>query len=187
MHSRWLALGSFSILPLILLAPTLHQCSDPGHLDDPERFAVEFERAHDHVRTHTDTQGRPPLAGLRWSPGLAASAQKVADACRFAHSHVPLGENLYARPLPTSPSAVVKAWAGEVDDWSRVSNDRGECEPGKICGHYTQIVWRETHSLGCAVSRCEPDEHSPFRGWDAWYLWVCHYDPPGNLRGRAPY
>lgn len=186
MHSRWIALASFSLLPLILLAPTLHQCSDPGHLDDPERFAAEFEQAHDRVRAETDTHGRAPLAGLRWSAPLAASAQEVADRCRFEHSHGRYGENLYARPLPTSPSAVVRAWAGEVDDWSRVSNDQGECEPGKMCGHYTQIVWRETHSLGCAVARCDATA-SPFRNWDAWTLWVCHYDPPGNLRGRAPF
>jgi hypothetical protein len=37
-------------------------------------------------------------------------------------------------------------------------------------GHFTQLVWRETARLGCGVSQCGGGE-----------LWVCNYDPPGNV------
>jgi hypothetical protein len=40
-------------------------------------------------------------------------------------------------------------------------------------GHFTQVVWRQTTQLGCGVSTC--------RGMD---IWVCEYDPPGNVQGQ---
>jgi hypothetical protein len=45
-----------------------------------------------------------------------------------------------------------------------------------VCGHYTQIVWRNTKSVGCAVARGKGVE-----------VWVCNYDPPGNYAGQRPY
>lgn len=192
MNPRTIALGSLLVLPLFALLPALSNCGDPAMIADPQRFAVEFVDEHDRVRAEVDTGGKPPLGRLRWSAELAADAQQVADRCRFAHSYGAHGENLYARPIPTDPESVTRAWAGEADDWSRVSNlygpagPGGRCTVGKMCGHYTQLIWRETTRVGCAVQQCEADQHSPFRGWDEWYLWVCHYDPPGNVGGRSP-
>ena len=39
--------------------------------------------------------------------------------------------------------------------------------------HYTQVVWRGTTHVGCAIY--------PTRNWD--YL-ICRYSPPGNVGGR---
>jgi Cysteine-rich secretory protein family len=39
--------------------------------------------------------------------------------------------------------------------------------------HYTQVVWRGTTHVGCAIY--------PTRNWD--YL-ICRYSPPGNVDGR---
>ena len=36
-------------------------------------------------------------------------------------------------------------------------------------GHFTQVVWRNTKRVGCALSR--KDKH---------VIVVCKYDPPGN-------
>ena len=41
--------------------------------------------------------------------------------------------------------------------------------------HYTQLIWKGTTHVGCAVHRA--------RNWD--YL-ICRYSPPGNVDGRAP-
>ena len=43
-------------------------------------------------------------------------------------------------------------------------------------GHYTQIVWRSTVEVGCAVARSGLHE-----------VWVCRYSPPGNVVGQRPY
>jgi len=52
------------------------------------------------------------------------------------------------------------------------------------CGHYTQVVWRNSLRLGCGVKNCTTG--SPFGG-GAWQFWVCNYDPPGNISGQRPY
>ena len=153
---------------------------DPARMDDPDGFRRQILDAHNQVRA--SAPAARPLAALDWSPELAAEAQRVADRCEFRHSHGSHGENLYARARPTRPARVVDAWAGEADRYSLASN---RCAPGAICGHYTQLVWGETREVGCAVAHCTAN--NPFEGWDAWTLWVCEYDPPGNWRGRTPF
>ena len=133
--------------------------------------------------------GVPPLV---WSDALAQSADRWAvqldqgGACRLEHSDAPgLGENLYwASPVRWStglltlqqvrPAFVVDAWGGESADYQTVS---GACRAGRACGHYTQIVWRDTREVGCAWRVCGGVEQ----------VGVCHYRQAGNVLGQRPY
>src|SRR5919202_1513766 len=88
------------------------------------------------------------------------------------------GENIAANAPPGSLdlAGVVNAWASEAQyyDYSR-----NTCASGQQCGHYTQIVWRDTLRVGCAHRTCQ--SNSPFGpGAPAWDFWVCDYEPPGN-------
>ena len=127
--------------------------------------------AHNAVRASV---GVPPLV---WSPGLAAVAQNWANNLiathRFAHSAADrYGENLYAiSGAWASPAQVVGAWAAEARGYDIRSNG---CMG--VCGHYTQIVWQTTRAVGCA------DAADAYRE-----VWVCEYDPPGNVVGYRPY
>jgi pathogenesis-related protein 1 len=47
-----------------------------------------------------------------------------------------------------------------------------------VCGHYTQIVWRTSINLGCALQDCP--------GLTYGNTIVCDYGPGGN-GGGAPY
>ncbi|MBT3220365.1 MAG: hypothetical protein HN348_14865 [Proteobacteria bacterium] len=49
------------------------------------------------------------------------------------------------------------------------------CSDG--CGHYTQLVWSSTERVGCAFDNCA----------DGSEIWMCTYDPPGNVVGEKPY
>lgn len=49
--------------------------------------------------------------------------------------------------------------------------------PGKMCGHYTQIVWRDSVRLGCASVNC----------LNGGMYAICSYDPPGNYIGESPF
>ncbi len=134
-------------------------------------LARQMLAAHNSVRAKLN---EPPL---QWSGKLAAWAQNWADTLVMQHefSHRPrnpYGENLFEIEGATAtPQQVVTAWAAEAAGYDyRTNTCRG------VCGHYTQIVWRNTRRVGCAVSR-----------GPGLQIWVCNYDPPGNVVGRKPY
>ncbi len=137
--------------------------------------------AHNAARASAMPAPSPALGPLTWAEPLAQAAQSWADGCKFEHSGGEYGENLYASAgsTPTGPS-VVKSWADEVADYDYGSNS---CT--KVCGHYTQVVWRDSKQLGCAMKACTTN--SPFGSFASWTLVVCEYDPPGNFTGKKPY
>ncbi|MCB9559812.1 MAG: hypothetical protein H6708_05335 [Kofleriaceae bacterium] len=110
---------------------------------------------------------------LTWSDKLAGVAQAWADhlrddGCAFEHSRTRYGENLAAGTTGALPPAdVVAMWYRERDAYDFA---RGGFS-GKT-GHFTQVVWAETTAVGCGMSQCD--------GLD---VWVCNYDPPGNVDG----
>jgi pathogenesis-related protein 1 len=129
------------------------------------------------LAAHNAVRARLGIAPLSWSDRLAARSQDWADilVARNQFSHRPnstYGENLFELTGATaSPEQVVNAWAAESRDYDYSSNScRG------VCGHYTQIIWGRTKEVGCAVARAGVRE-----------VWVCNYDPPGNLAGKRPY
>jgi pathogenesis-related protein 1 len=133
--------------------------------------------ARDMLAAHNAVRARMGIAPLTWSDRLAAHAQDWADTLlkrrQFAHRpKSAYGENLFEISGAAASSAqVVNAWAAESRNYDYNSNGcRG------VCGHYTQIVWRDTKEVGCAVARGAGRE-----------VWVCNYDPPGNWFGQRPY
>ena len=69
---------------------------------------------------------------------------------------------------------VVTAWAEEEEYYDYQSNT---CQPGQICGHFTQMVWHESQQVGCAKAMCA----------DKSQIWACNYHPRGNYIGEKPY
>ncbi|CAG0911739.1 unnamed protein product, partial [Cyprideis torosa] len=75
------------------------------------------------------------------------------------------GENLFwasplswsdgrVEPQQISAAEVANEWAIEAQHYDYGSNS---CRPGEQCGHYTQMVWRDTRQVGCAMTLC-PDQ-----------------------------
>ena len=127
--------------------------------------------------------GVPPLA---WDPQLARSAASygpaLAAAGRLIHSprasRPGQRENLAMAQRGTlSPEQMVGFWATEKRVFVRGVFPRVSRTGSWLdVAHYTQMVWRSTTRVGCAI-------HSS-RGWD--YL-ICRYSPPGNVDGRVVY
>ncbi len=151
----------------------------------------------------------PPLAELTWSDDLAVVAQDWAvtltrEQCGSI-GHRPngrYGENIAARGSrglslePMAPDEAVQGWADEVACWTYgriIGNnpnvqDGEQCEQECIadlnstgCGHYTQLVWANTRQVGCGYSTCITDDDFLME------VWVCNYDPPGNVINQYPY
>ncbi len=160
----------------ILLASVLAlSAADPAGAQ--ESFKDEVLAAHNAERAAT---GVPPL---RWDPVLAEHAdtwaRNLAMTGQFEHQRPSReGENLWrGTPGAFRPSQMVQSWIDEKKDFQygvfpKVSRT-GEWHD---VGHYTQLVWRNTTSVGCAWA--------PSMLWE--YL-VCRYAPPGNFNGRKPY
>ena len=129
------------------------------------------------LAAHNAVRARVGVPKLVWSGELARYAREWAERLvarrEFGHRpDTPLGENLFSITGDvSSPRKVVGMWAAEAKGYNhRANRCAGEC------GHYTQIVWRETVRVGCGVARGGGRE-----------VWVCNYDPPGNWDGRRPY
>ena len=180
------------VLPLALLSLLSTGASCGGdETDGPEpgpsggELGERWVAAHNAARAAATPAPSPALPPMRWDTPAAAVARLWAENCRFEHNagRGAHGENLYAMTggAPT-PEGVVQSWASEVEDYDYASNT---CASGKQCGHYTQVVWRSTDRVGCAVQACT--RNSPFQGASEWVLVVCNYAPPGNYVGQRPY
>ncbi len=116
--------------------------------------------------------GVPPLA---WSDGMAEYAQRWADKLasedRFDHrQNSPYGENL---AIARTARDAAGMWYGEKNRYN------GQTMDGRnfmTFGHYTQMVWRNSTRIGCGKATVNGRT-----------IWVCNYDPPGNMIGSKPY
>jgi len=150
------------LLPVLLTTPAAGSSVEKQMLD-----------AQNAVR---EKVGVRPLA---WSDKLARVAQDWADRLvkegSFRHRpDSPWGQNLYAvTGSEYLPQQIVNGWAAEAKDFDYPAN---RCREDRMCGHYTQLVWRNTREVGCAVARGGNRE-----------VWVCEYSPKGNYIGMRPY
>ncbi|UZK67723.1 CAP domain-containing protein [Sphingomonas sp. M1-B02] len=136
--------------------------------------------AHNRERAAT---GTPPL---RWDAGLAASAkawaEHLAAASRFEHAPenptTPEGENLWAGTKDHySAEAMVDAWIREKRYFKRGKFPNNSVT-GRVAdiGHYTQVVWRDTGQVGCAMAKGRAED-----------ILVCRYSDAGNYEGEVPF
>lgn len=178
---RWL---SCLVIGVACSAACAGASEDPERGDpsfDPDELAAmaqEMVAAHNDVRANAAPAPDPALSPLVWDAEVAAVAQDWAEGCVFEHSTHNLGENLaFFSGEDSSATAVVELWASETASYDYASNS---CAPGEQCGHYTQIVWRDSARVGCGAAQCA------LQGMEG-RLWVCNYDPPGNFIGDRPY
>jgi len=162
----------------------------PGGVGEPPEL-VGMTLFHNQVRAMVDTTGVPggPLPPLQWDPALATYAAGWLAQCNDTDPPIGLvdqdpnrsnvagyayiGENIYAASGDASAQNAVQSWADEKSLYDYATNT---CNG--TCGHYTQMVWRSTTHVGCALDTC-PGLMYPS-------TIVCDYGPGGN-DGNRPY
>ena len=122
------------------------------------------------------------LPALKWNATLAGYAQTNASTNAenntFDHTssssrqymNAPYGQNLAAStgyPLSGEGLRAVGSWYDEKKAWDASKT------PGNSTGHYTQLMWKATTDVGCALAQKGNRIVS-----------TCDYFPSGNYKGE---
>jgi uncharacterized protein YkwD len=138
------------------------------------------------LAAHNRERSAAGIEALRWDPELAAEAaawgEELASTGAFEHAESgdddPQGENLWAGTRGAyAPEEMVGGWIEE----------KRHFRPGRFpqnsltgdfadVGHYTQLMWRETDRVGCALAQGSEEE-----------VLVCRYRTAGNVVGEVPF
>lgn len=168
--ATWLRrLGLAACAPLILGSTTL-----------TGNFEARVLAAHNRERS---SLGVEPLY---WNPALAKSAQQWADRLAatggFEHApenpRDPQGENLWAGTKAYfNIERMVDGWVREKK-FFKAGRFPDNSVTGKVedIGHYTQLMWRQSRQVGCAMATGVRED-----------VLVCRYAEAGNYRGELPF
>lgn len=123
---------------------------------------------------------------IQWDSYLQDIAQRWADNCMWEHGQPSdvtrhYGQNMWAiaHPGQVKPEGIIASWENEKHFYNFSENS---CEQGRKCGHYTQVVWSTTNSVGCGRTFCPK-----LSKWKNMWIVVCQYSPAGNVLGYSPY
>ncbi|KAM4709805.1 uncharacterized protein O3C94_023654 [Discoglossus pictus] len=151
-------------------------------------FALNKEEKNRIVEKHNFYRSQVDFASdmikLTWDTTLEELAKSYSKKCIWEHNKERgfRGENLFVMTGPTFDAELgLEDWHREVEDYDFTYNN---CTEGKMCGHYTQMVWASTERVGCGYHLCETMEG--YEETNVHFL-VCNYEPPGNFQGRQPY
>ncbi len=134
---------------------------------------------------------------LQWDSTLATGAQSWADNLAntvhdIQHSQPPtrptsIGENLaLAGKGSNTPAQMVDIWGKTVVPAPPKAGGRSEqaqfkpgifpnvSKDGQPVGHYTQMIWKTTTSVGCGIASDGTNDY-----------FVCRYSPAGNTGGMG--
>jgi hypothetical protein len=136
--------------------------------------------AHNNARASI-SNAIPQIPSVTWSESIASTAQELAnqikfDSCRLQYKrNIPYGQTLaYTGESQATPADVVNVWMSEKEYYDPIT---GRCNTSiSACGHFTQVVWRKTRQIGCGVATCSRSQ-----------VWVCMYNPQGNIYGEKAY
>lgn len=139
------------------------------------------------LKVHAEARGAVGAPPLVWDAALATSAQAYADtlARTGVFQHDPAlatseeqGENLWRGDAGQyAYDFMARAWLAEKR-WfvDRPFPDISTTGRWQDVGHYSQMVWKRTARVGCALASNATDD----------YL-VCRYAEPGNWDGETAY
>jgi hypothetical protein len=162
--------------------------TNPLGQDDIDAFVAAHNQARSGPLTPPPSPALPPVS---WDATLADSAYNYATKCEGSSgllSHNAnrstdyqalggsgyVGENIYASSGDgATPAAAMALWMSEASSFDYASGNIGSA------GHYTQVVWRDSVRIGCAIVDCPAlTYHNTV---------ICDYAPGGNITGQKPY
>jgi len=178
----------------LLLALILSACSAGTGMPAPERVIEARTRAATAARGsallrqamlagHNAARAAVGVAPLAWDDALAADARSYAEQMaasgRFDHARQHTqGENLFTGTRGAySYAEMVALWVAERRDFvNQPTPAFSRTGRWQDVAHYTQIVWRGSRAVGCALASNARND-----------FLVCRYTPAGNVVGERSY
>ena len=136
------------LLPLLLF-PLFASTQSPDYTSSPQ-FQTSILNSTNTYRSQHNA------SALSWNTTLSTFADAYVQACKFAHTGGPYGENLAAGY--SSATAAVEAWGNEGAKY-----DFAAGQFSSETGHFTQLVWKATTTVGCGRANCSGENGTP--GW----------------------
>lgn len=139
------------------------------------------------LAAHNRERSGAGIPALAWDPVLAEEAaawgEALASSGAFEHDpdqdeEDPQGENLWAGTRGAyAPEEMVGGWIEEKKHFrpGRFPNNSATGDFADV-GHYTQLMWRKTDRVGCALAEGAEEE-----------VLVCRYRTAGNVVGERPF
>lgn len=179
---------------ILVLALALIGCSAPAddrppRIVEPRPDAASAPRGEALLQRamlveHNAARAAVGAPALTWNDDLARDAARYAAVMaaseKFQHSTeprgaVPEGENLFMGSRGAYRyDEMARLWVDERRFYrASAVPDISTTGRWQDVAHYTQIIWRRTTQVGCALASSRSDD----------YL-VCRYTPPGNVVGR---
>ncbi|WP_340587703.1 CAP domain-containing protein [Erythrobacter alti] len=159
-------------------------CVSAAPLSAGEQRANPF--AQELLVEHNEARDDVGVPRLEWSQRLAQQAQTWAEQLAreggMRHSSREqrggAGENLWMGAAGYyGADVMVGAFVDERRHFRRGTFPNvSTTGQWRDVGHYTQIIWRDTREVGCAVARGREND-----------FLVCHYWPAGNTYDRPVY
>lgn len=125
------------------------------------------------------------VPNLTWSNNMASIAAQIAASCVYAHDTSTggggYGQNIGAGAPPSGiPAMITNEMYNNEINWYPAYGVEPDMSNFEKWGHYSQIVWKSTTSVGCATQYC-PNGLANTGGGVSPYFTVCNYSPPGML------
>jgi hypothetical protein len=145
-----------------------------------------------HKNSRLEVYTAPVLA---WDQVLANEMGVYLGTCVWGHDAnrntghpAAVGENIFARsPIITPDAALIEAHASWKAEKAYFINSpiNAACSGGQVCGHYTQLVWKASTTVGCAYVTCATATNLP--GWTNIVMVGCRYYPAGNYLNQKAF
>ncbi|KAJ9493483.1 hypothetical protein LTR99_006141 [Exophiala xenobiotica] len=139
--------------------------------------------------SHNIHRANASVSNLAWSDDMASIAAQIAASCVYAHDTSTggggYGQNIGAGSPPSDIPAMITnlMYNAEINFYPLPYGIEPDMSNFEKWGHYSQIVWKSTTSVGCATQYC-PNGLANVGSGVSPYFTVCNYSPPGNFGGE---
>ncbi|KAF2489288.1 PR-1-like protein [Lophium mytilinum] len=147
--------------------------------------------------SHNCHRANHSAPAVSWDAALAATAQKIAETCVYAHS-MDVDGGGYGQNIAAGTEAARVDWVitegfynGEVNAYPAAGYGVANPDMSNFekWGHYSQVVWKDTTHAACYTKDCSGSGKGPkglegVTGDCAPVFTVCNYKGPGNFGGE---